>query len=532
MNISESGIPRSNSSKSDASRGFAMPEALSNSVAVYGRDGFVEPFRLFTADDCRVITGHFKQYPPPASWFKGLAITDRFIRNLATQPRLLSLLAKLIGDNIVLWGASFIVREPGVIHPWHTDIESSAPEGRFVSVWIGLENTCRETALRLVARSHSFGKTIQQVMHEHEVSRGMASDDLVAGWAKDLDAKSGLVQFDMTDGDALVFDGRLWHAGPNDRRHGARTALLLQYAAAETPVVVPDFAQLEWPFRFKNMRAPVILVRGEAREDVNELVPLPPVITTQVYHLALPLADDPERRWKPYPMFNGATPIVEEMSCHASVLSPGHSPHPPHAHEEEELLIALQGEADLIISDSPSTDYARTERLSPGSFIYYPAGQHHTIRNSGTSPITYLMFKWRGDVFTGGTPAGTHVFHFGNVPTENSKSFQAYPIVEQSTAYLGKLHGHLTTMQPGAGYAPHVDAYDVAIVVLSGQVETLDQIVKPHGVIYYSAGQPHGLRNIGENQRSISSSSSMPRIRPRAHARLSRRQPASASSIC
>ena len=169
------------------------------------------------------------------------------------------------------------------------------------------------------------------------------------------------------------------------------------------------------------------------------------MITTQVYHLALPLADDSERRWKPYRMFNGATPIIEELSCHASVLSPGFTPHPPHSHEEEELLIALQGEADLIISDGPSTDYARTERLSPGSFIYYPAGQYHTIRNSGVSPISYLMFKWRGDALTGGTPAGTRIFHFGNVPTENSKAFRAYPIVEQSTAYLGKLHAHLTT---------------------------------------------------------------------------------------
>ena len=221
------------------------------------------------------------------------------------------------------------------------------------------------------------------------------------------------------------------------------------------------------------------------------------MITTQVYHLALPLADDSERRWKPYRMFNGATPIIEELSCHASVLSPGFTPHPPHSHEEEELLIALQGEADLIISDGPSTDYARTERLSPGSFIYYPAGQYHTIRNSGVSPISYLMFKWRGDALTGGTPAGTRIFHFGNVPTENSKAFRAYPIVEQSTAYLGKLHAHLTIMQPDAGYTPHVDAHDVAIIVLSGQIETLDQILKPHGVIYYSAGQPHGLRNIG-----------------------------------
>ena len=170
-----------------------------------------------------------------------------------------------------------------------------------------------------------------------------------------------------------------------------------------------------------------ILVRGEARKDVNELVRLPPMITTQVYHLALPLADDPERRWKPYRMFNGATPIVEELSCHASVLSPGYTPHPPHAHEEEELLIALQGEAELIISDGPSTDYARTERLSPGSFIYYPAGQYHTIRNSGVSPITYLMFKWRGDAFTGGHAGGNPHFPLRQRPYGQLKVVPGMP---------------------------------------------------------------------------------------------------------
>ena len=239
---------------------------MSGSIAfAFRRDGFVEPFRLFTADDCRVVASHFKRSPPASYGSKVSAAKDRFVRNLATHPRLLSLLAKLIGDSIVLWGASYILREPGDIHPWHTDIEFSAPEGRFASVWIGLENTCRESALRLVARSHSFGKTIQQVMHEHEVAAAWLRR-YGSGWAKDLDAKAGLVQFDMTDGDALVFDGRLWHAGPNNRRHGARTALLLQYAAVEMPVAHARLRATEWPFRFKNMRAPVILLRGEARE--------------------------------------------------------------------------------------------------------------------------------------------------------------------------------------------------------------------------------------------------------------------------
>jgi quercetin dioxygenase-like cupin family protein len=222
------------------------------------------------------------------------------------------------------------------------------------------------------------------------------------------------------------------------------------------------------------------------------------MIPTQVYPLDLPLAEDPERRWRPHHIFKGATPIVEGLSCHASVLSPRHSPHPPHAHEEEELLIALQGEAELIISDSPSLDNARTERLNPGSFIYYPAGQHHTIRNAGASPITYLMFKWRGNGVAKGNPAGTRIFHFGDVPAGDVKPFHTRPIFAHSTAHLGKLHAHFTTMQPGAGYAPHVDDYDVAIVMLSGKIETLGRTVEPHGVIYYSAGEPHGLRNVGD----------------------------------
>jgi quercetin dioxygenase-like cupin family protein len=471
----------------------------SGSAFAFARDGFMRPFPLFSAEDCRAIASHFGQsgQRPSGNWSKSLALKDRFILNLASHPRLLALLAELIGDNIVLWGSSFVMRQPGDVHPWHTDIESSTSDG-FASVWIGLENTCRESALQLMSRSNGFGKTIQQELHERDVRRGTASDDMVLSWARDLDAGAELVQFDMKDGDALVFDGRLWHAGPNDRPHGARTALLLQYAAAGIPIAVPDFAQLEWPFRFKSTRARVVLLQGDDSSDVNELVPLASALTTRVYHLGLPLAEDSKRRWKPYPMFNGATPVVEAMSCHTSVLSSGHSPHPPHAHGDEELLIMLQGEAELIISDSPAAENARTERLRPGSFIYYPAGQHHTIRNSGPSPITYLMFKWRGDTFdaNGVAPTGIHNFRTGFADT--SKPFHVRTVFEQKTAYLGKLHAHLSTLQPGAGYAPHIDAHDVAILVLSGEVETLDATAKPHGVIYYSAGQAHGLRNAGK----------------------------------
>jgi quercetin dioxygenase-like cupin family protein len=68
-------------------------------------------------------------------------------------------------------------------------------------------------------------------------------------------------------------------------------------------------------------------------------------------------------------------------------------------------------------------------------------------------------------------------------------------VFEGPTDYLKKLRCHVTTFAPQAGYAPHKDPYDVVIVVLAGEVETLGQRTGPHSVIFYAAGEPHGMRN-------------------------------------
>ena len=46
---------------------------------------------------------------------------------------------------------------------------------------------------------------------------------------------------------------------------------------------------------------------------------------------------------------------------------------------------------------------------------------------------------------------------------------------------------------------PHVDNYDVAIVVLEGEVETLGKRVGPYGAIFYAAGIPHSMSNPGQD---------------------------------
>jgi hypothetical protein len=70
-------------------------------------------------------------------------------------------------------------------------------------------------------------------------------------------------------------------------------------------------------------------------------------------------------------------------------------------------------------------------------------------------------------------------------------------LLDTETEYLRHLRAHVTVLQLGAGYAPHIDAYDVGIIVLEGTVETLGERVGQHGLVFYAAGEPHGMTNVG-----------------------------------
>jgi phytanoyl-CoA dioxygenase PhyH len=151
----------------------------------FEKNGVIGPVRLFTPAQCRLFSSHARQATRSSLRYSKDRLNDRFLYDLATRPALLSLVTSCLGANVIFWGAELIERKPGQSHPWHTDIESSSPDGGFASVWIGLENTSRDSALQVITRSHLLGKTVQQVRHEKDVPRDVASSDQVLAWARE-----------------------------------------------------------------------------------------------------------------------------------------------------------------------------------------------------------------------------------------------------------------------------------------------------------------------------------------------------------
>ena len=304
----------------------------------------------------------------------------------------------------------------------------------------------------------------------------------------------------MANGDGILFDGRLWHSSVNANSSGVRFALLLQYATPDTVIRIPDPTVLEWPFRFLDSpRPPAIIVQGTSRNTLNRLVAPPAVearqglMKTWVHNLDLPLDGDSDSGWRIHRVFRGRTAGLAQLSCHASVLNSGRTPHPPHDHDEEEILIVLEGEVELVLQSGPETHGVPA---MPGMLVYYPSGQLHTLCNSSDAPSTYLMFKWVSSEQEGSDRLSAQVYNYPLEPLDTSnRSFVTARILDGPTRYLRRLEIHFSTAAAGGGYEPHVDAYDVAIVVTRGVIQTLDQEVRAGGVVFYAAGESHGLRN-------------------------------------
>jgi quercetin dioxygenase-like cupin family protein len=81
------------------------------------------------------------------------------------------------------------------------------------------------------------------------------------------------------------------------------------------------------------------------------------------------------------------TPTLDELEIHISTLLPGQSPHAPHQHQHEELLILKEGTLDTFQSGT-------TRRVGPGGIIFQASNEMHNVTNVGQTPATYYVIGW------------------------------------------------------------------------------------------------------------------------------------------
>lgn len=231
----------------------------------------------------------------------------------------------------------------------------------------------------------------------------------------------------------------------------------------------------------------------KAKREVN-------LLTSRIIPLDLPLPMERGTDWKPHFLFGGRPANMDHITCHVSYLTYGKSPHTPHRHPEEEILFVLKGEVDLILPADGSLGVEKRRRLTEGEFVYYPNDFPHSLETVSKEPANYLMIKWSNTRRK--RKPQVPFQHFGNIFSEEgtivSQGFSIKKLFEGSSSYLSKIHSHASQLSHGAGYEAHSDDHDVVILIRRGEVETLGKRIGPNGVIYYLAGEEHGMFNPGK----------------------------------
>ena len=86
---------------------------------------------------------------------------------------------------------------------------------------------------------------------------------------------------------------------------------------------------------------------------------------------------------------SGDTPGSTKFVTGRFVLDAGQTPHPPHVHAEEEVMVIESGTGEIVCD-------GKTTKIGPGSVMYATPNAPHGIVNTGGTPIVFYFIKWAG----------------------------------------------------------------------------------------------------------------------------------------
>jgi quercetin dioxygenase-like cupin family protein len=112
------------------------------------------------------------------------------------------------------------------------------------------------------------------------------------------------------------------------------------------------------------------------------------ILPGKVYHSAqIPYNGDEKKKARRF--FYGAEHTGFNLECHETVLGPGVETHPPHSHPHEEIIIVVEGTAEVSMD-------GKTDTVEAGSVIHYEPDKLHNLRNIGATPCRYYVIELRG----------------------------------------------------------------------------------------------------------------------------------------
>lgn len=209
---------------------------LTDALAVtYAEAGFVQSVPVLTPDEVRYYRDEVEKtcaaLGGQVTRVDGVHLFFRWAWDLATHPRLLDAVERILGPNILLKGTRIFYKHahsPAFVG-WHQDgITERIEDAQVPAVWLGLTDaTVENGCLRVVPRSHRLG-----LVHHADLANGdnLTSDGTTAQVA--IESPWDVV---MRAGEMSLHHPLVLHASNPNRSDGPRIGFSITYSAVALP---------------------------------------------------------------------------------------------------------------------------------------------------------------------------------------------------------------------------------------------------------------------------------------------------------
>jgi (S)-ureidoglycine aminohydrolase len=86
-------------------------------------------------------------------------------------------------------------------------------------------------------------------------------------------------------------------------------------------------------------------------------------------------------------LFDRKTAMFNRFDIHVTQLNEGNNSHPPHQHKNEEIILMLEGNAEMQIGTTH-------QKANPGDVVFLTSNILHNLTNIGKNACLYFAIQW------------------------------------------------------------------------------------------------------------------------------------------
>lgn len=249
-----------------------------NEVAQYHRDGWIVPdYRVpdeLLRDAQDLINKMLAERPDYADLYPDVLRAEPKFCAIAVEPKLLSILAQLMGNDIVLWTGAVFGKPAGQgkATPWHQDGEYWPIRPlETLTVWVALDrSTPANGCLSVVEGSHKPRKLFSHRRNDADnitLNQEVEEEGMSAGTIRDIVLEPGQVS---------IHDVYLVHGSNPNTSSERRAGLTYRYMPAASHFDRKLAQELHDDLGVTNLHdREIYLVHGQSIENGNTFTELP-----------------------------------------------------------------------------------------------------------------------------------------------------------------------------------------------------------------------------------------------------------------